>query len=310
MNTRKSVLVLKTLFLAAVFTGLFVSCEHIVDGDDTKYSYCPDVEALYGDKSGIGITSKYRSVDTDYIYVYRIEVVDEGEEQPLPVNIGIINQDGFKRANTFLFQDQYVTADKKYKYRTVFHDTVTGIYTSSGWSKVIKAKTGFGPLTYDSVSAPTNIDYNNLNSTLTSNKNINAMTFASPNEAVIDYTPTLVLKNESSSRYFPLTDDKTKELTYINLRDLVSDDFLNVPISAPYLVGMKIDYTTVGELRQIENPNSYEYAEGDDTEVIKRIYFSNPLDISGLISMPSDVSEIVITTFQGTGIFLPEVTIQ
>lgn len=191
---KKIALALSTLLLFAVSCKLDVKSEKLLSRPDVKTT-----DAGYPLISG-----RYDSVDTEYILVYRQEVIADVAGDP--ENIGIIFPKGFDKNNkTYTFEDKhFVVKDSDYQYFCRVYEGPKYGYFKTDVSNVIKATEGRSSSTDITVNVSGNFIYDSDTKVFDYSGTL-ACTY---NDAFYGTNPkyAIALKNENDVQSFILPD--------------------------------------------------------------------------------------------------------
>lgn len=214
-----------------VFTFIFfTTCNlEIKLPNDTKKVSAPAVESI---SSGIAVSIKSLPRYTTQINIFR---EDASEENSL-ITIGIIYPEYYEQHDSFLFEDNNTLIDHTYIYSLRFLDKYNHKFFSEK-SKEIHSDSRYldKKLTYDTsdanLSLNTNLGEIIINGTIIEPEIDNFKNY---------YTPMMLFSSPTATQAFPIR--SIEDGTYINLREIFSEDFLDCKVELLGILGQKIEF--------------------------------------------------------------------
>lgn len=262
--------------LLSIFTLslLLISCNFTVE--DTSLLNKPDIEET---SAGIGVRIPVLNATTQYINLYRRDVTDTNTGTNAKIiSLGILFPQVIgNQTSSYFFEDINIYKTHKYQYYVRYTDN-DGISYTSAWSDVAKAKSGFDseiPLTYN--TSTVKFSFNEKNQTLKIHGTILPPGIPDFNE---NYVPVISVKSDTASEVFEL--GELSEDEPINLRGILSSDFMDKEITIIGILGQKKEY--------IDTTNTVQAK----TKQVKRIIWTEPAEMNitghkdGKITIKSD----------------------
>lgn len=212
----------------------FFSC-NLVSIQDQELADAPAIQAT---TNGLTLTIYRNSTDTKYIKVYRQDLSATTDDEMLPVTIGTIFPSIFGTdSKSCLLEDNWVFKDHEYQYKVVYVEA-DGLSYPSEWTKATVASSGLDDSTttlkYDTTNCEFKFNEDDYTLTL-SGTPTRASIMVDNAEKGIEWEPVLAVKTDSISQVFPL--NSITDGTTINLRGLLSSEFLNTNITIIGIVG-------------------------------------------------------------------------
>lgn len=269
---KKGTFVFYTLFL---FLCFFISaCK--VEVKDPKLLQKPDIDI--SDKQVTLIIHKI-SATTSYINIYRQEITDAENPSEI-VSIGIIYPNSLPPDDkTYRYIDKLVHLKSNYIYRVRYADADGYYYTN--WTNAITIEDEF----QEAYPQTTNLTYQCPSSTAfiyneSDYKLYLTGALTAPNiENFDNYHPMIIVNNGLKTQVFKISQDALTNCTPIALKDHLSSEFMDVPITIDGILSQKDEYV---------NPDA------DPTErILKAVYWTEPkwIKINGFsdnrITIPS-----------------------
>lgn len=204
----------------------------LVSVQDEELKDPPDAGATAG---GITLTVYRFSSDTQYINIYRKDITSSTDEEAVVEKIGIIFPSGFEDSKkSYMLEDQWVYKNHKYKYMVRYAEK-GDLYYSTAWSEEVQTTAGYNessPLKYS--VGNTKFHFSDTDFTL---KIAGTITPPAITDFATAWTPMLAVKCDTSTQVFKI--DSTDANSTINLRGLLSSEFMNKDIEILGIIGQK-----------------------------------------------------------------------
>lgn len=234
---KKFVLTIVSILLLSIgFSGC-----NLVSIQDKDLADAPGVAETSG---GITLTIYRYSTDTRYINIYREDVSDTANGEI--VNLGIIFPSAYgSDARSYLLEDKWIENGHKYQYMVRYAEA-DGLYYNSEWSSTATCSLSLqeAGIKYDTTNSQFN--YNKADYTLTIHgapiaPALDSFTIVEDGDNSEKWKPVLAVKAGSVVQVFSL--ESIADNTIINLRGLLSAEFLNTEIQILGILGQKEIYT-------------------------------------------------------------------
>lgn len=220
---------------------LFTSCNITIA--EEKLLTKPNCESTDG-KVTIGI--RKHSSETSYIQIYKQDITYE--DQPV-VNLGLIYPDDLSPdGDVYFFTDTFVVNEHTYKYYVRY--LIAGEYLKTEWSDEIKISntlTSEDLFTYNTNDAY--FSFNEEDYSLTIQGNV---ILPSLENYEIAFNNMIIVSNGTQTKVFPII--SVTAGTVINLKALLTSEFLNTNITIQGICGQKTEYTEVDPEVSSEEP--------------------------------------------------------
>ncbi len=201
--------------------------------------------------AGIIVTLKNNNQDTLYVNIYRQDVTDIINESSASSNpdsseydcIGIVfpyEKSNSTSNSTFVYEDNYVTAGRKYRYSARLYSSVDG-YTYTNWTPFFTAKSGLLESNssfyyYSQTEHP--FIYDEVAKVITIAEEIDNPTGLPEGSYETSFSPALVFQSENDRRVFQIESLDVGSIIY--LTTLLPLDFHDSDIKFIGIVGQRV----------------------------------------------------------------------
>ncbi len=206
---------------------------------------------LTSSEAGITITLKNNNQDTLYVNIYRQDVTEILNESLASANpasteydcIGIVFP--YEKSNstsnaTFVYEDNYVIAGRKYRYCARLYSSVDG-YTYTKWTPFFTAKNGLlgsDSTFYYYTQAEQSLVYNEISKTIKVAGEFDNPKGLPEGTYEASFTPAFVFQANESRRVFEIESLEVDSVIYLS--SLLPLDFHDADIKFIGIVGQKV----------------------------------------------------------------------